>query len=354
MKKILGLDLGTASIGWALVNEAEAAHEESEIIKLGVRILPISTNEETDFQKGKAIEINSNRTLMRGARRNLQRFKLRRENLKDILFKAKIIDANFILAENGINTTHESLKLRAKAVTFAINKKRGYKSNRKAKGEEEGAAIDGMEIAKELIERNLTPGEFIYERLKNGKSYVPPFYPSDLETVLYKISDIETAKLKGKRDEVKLKKYENRAKALTEQIGFAELSIVFGDINVQLRNTSGYLADVSDRSKALYFDKITVGQYLYKQIKENPHSRLKNQVFYRKDYEDEFDAIWKEQAKHHTQLNDELKAEIKDCIIFYQRRLKSQKHLISVCEFECKEIEVVVNGKKKLKTISNP
>ena len=38
MKKILGLDLGTTSIGWALVNEKENDNEKSEIIRLGVRI----------------------------------------------------------------------------------------------------------------------------------------------------------------------------------------------------------------------------------------------------------------------------------------------------------------------------
>jgi CRISPR-associated endonuclease Csn1 len=38
-------------------------------------------------------------------------------------------------------------------------------------------------------------------------------------------------------------------------------------------------------------------------------------------------------------------------IIFFQRRLKSQKGLISFCEFESKQIEVEVDGKKKLKTI---
>lgn len=31
MKKILGLDLGTSSIGWALVNEAETSEEKSSI-----------------------------------------------------------------------------------------------------------------------------------------------------------------------------------------------------------------------------------------------------------------------------------------------------------------------------------
>jgi CRISPR-associated endonuclease Csn1 len=79
MKKILGLDLGTTSIGWALINEAENKNEKSEIIKLGVRVNPLSIDEKTNFEKGKPITTNTGRTLNRGARRNLQRFKLRRE-----------------------------------------------------------------------------------------------------------------------------------------------------------------------------------------------------------------------------------------------------------------------------------
>ena len=37
MKTILGLDLGTTSVGWALVKEAETEAEESRIGKIGVR-----------------------------------------------------------------------------------------------------------------------------------------------------------------------------------------------------------------------------------------------------------------------------------------------------------------------------
>ena len=51
MKKILGLDLGTTSIGWALVNEKENYNEQSSIIKLGVRVNPLSVdkNEQSNF-----------------------------------------------------------------------------------------------------------------------------------------------------------------------------------------------------------------------------------------------------------------------------------------------------------------
>ena len=85
MKKILGLDLGVGSIGWALVNEAENESEESSIIKLGVRVNPLTSDESQNFEKGKSITTNANRTLKRSSRRNLQRYKLRRENLIEIL-----------------------------------------------------------------------------------------------------------------------------------------------------------------------------------------------------------------------------------------------------------------------------
>src|SRR5690606_5145535 len=105
------------------------------------------------------------------------------------------------------------------------------------------------------------------------------------------------------------------------------------------------------RSKELYFNKETVGQNLYKQLMESPHTRLKNQVFYRQDYLDEFEAIWEEQSKHHSELTDDLKQEVRDITIFYQRKLKSQKGLVSFCEYEIKEIEYKRNDQSLKKRI---
>src|SRR5690606_15323007 len=135
------------------------------------------------------------------------------------------------------------------------------------------------------------------------------------------------------------------SRAIAEKLEKEQVAYVLTEINNNLNNSSGYLGAISDRSKELYFNKETVGQYLYKQLVQNPHTRLKNQVFYRQDYLDEFEAIWKEQSKHHSELTDKLKEEIRDIIIFYQRKLKSQKGLVSFCEFESREIEIA--GKKK-------
>ena len=164
MKKILGLDLGTTSIGWALVSEAETDDEKSSIIRTGVRVIPLSTDESTDFEKGNRISVNADRTDKRGMRRNLQRYKQRRERLISVFRKYKIISNDAVLAEEGKGSTHSLWELRSRAATepvspkdfarilLSINKKRGYKSNRKAKDEGDGEAVDGMEIAKELGE----------------------------------------------------------------------------------------------------------------------------------------------------------------------------------------------------------
>jgi CRISPR-associated endonuclease Csn1 len=202
-KNILGLDLGTTSIGFAHVIEGEKP-ENSSINMLGVRIIPLSIDEQTNFEKGKSVSINADRTLKRGARRILNRYKDRRKNLIEVLRKANVISEETVLTENGKNTTHETWGLRAKAVLervekdqlarilLAINKKRGYKSSRKSKNEDEGKAIDGMTIAKQLYEHNLTPGQLVYQLLKNGKKYIPDFYRSDLQREFDKVWECQS------------------------------------------------------------------------------------------------------------------------------------------------------------------
>jgi CRISPR-associated endonuclease Csn1 len=392
MKKILGLDLGTTSIGWAFVTEGETA-EQSKIERLGVRIIQYDTFSKvdktgkiseskdpvSDFNAGRGLSPNADRTAKRGARRNLDRYQMRRANLLEILRTNNIIGTDFIYAEDSKNSTFSTYKLRADAacnkitlndfakILLMINKKRGYKSSRKAKSEDEGTAIDGMAIAKELYETNQTPGQYVLSLLKKGKNHLPDFYKSDLENEYNTIWDFqkkyhpeilsdETRKqlsgkgLKATKDlfyakykldtaqnkgtDKRLQAYEWRAKALNEQLAEDVLAYVIAEIRNNLNSSSGYLGAISDRSKELYFNKKTVGQYLYEQLANNKHARLKSQVFYRQDYMDEFEKIWSIQSKYYTVLTEKLKNEIRDVVIFYQRKLKSQKHLISNCEFE--------------------
>jgi CRISPR-associated endonuclease Csn1 len=385
MKRILGLDLGTTSIGWALVEESKNT-KDSKIIKLGVRVNPLTTDEKINFEGGKPITTNADRTLKRGARRNLDRYQMRRDNLIELLIERNMISSETPLTEIGKNTTHQTLALRARAasaevsledlskILLSINKKRGYKSSRKSKNESDGVAIDGMAVAKILYDQKLTPGEYGYNLLKEDKKYIPDFYPSDLKeefnaiwqkqreyypdtltdalyqdlqgknkgqtwTICSKPFQIDGIKLKGSKPEQKLERYSSRVKGLKQKLDLEYLAIALQEVNNNINGTSGYLGKISDRSKVLYIDKLTVGEYLYNQIKKNPHVLLKNQVFYRQDYLDEFEQIWETQVKFHPALTPELKSEVRDITIFYQRPLKSQKGLLSFCLFESWEQE---------------
>src|SRR5690606_20153463 len=397
IKRFLGLDLRTTSIGFAKITEDEDAHNSS-VDCIGVRVNPLTTDEQTNFEKGKPVSVNADRTLKRGMRRNLDRYQLRRNNLIEIMLNHKIITKATKLAENGKGTTHSTYALRALSATdqisldefarvlLAINKKRGYKSSRKAKNEDEGQIIDGMAIAKRLYEENLTPGQLAYQLLQEGKKYLPDFYRSDLQAEFDKLWNFQkqyhpeiltnefyhhlqgkgqratsaafwgaygfnTAENKGTREAKKLQAYKWRSDAISKHLSKEEVAYVITEINNDLNKSSGYLGAISDRSKELFFNQQTVGQYLYQQLRQSPHTRLRGQVFYRQDYLDEFETIWETQAKFHSQLTDKLKEEIRDIVIFYQRKLKSQKGLISFCEFESKKIEVEKNGQKIKKRI---
>ncbi len=396
MKRILGLDLGTTSIGWALVNEAENSEEHSSITRLGVRVVPLTVDEQTNFEKGKSITTNADRTLERSMRRGLQRYKLRRAALIQCLKKAGIINDDTILTENGPRTTFATLRARAKAATeevsleeFArillmINKKRGYKSSRKTQSKEEGTLIDGMEIAKILHDEQITPGQYIYSLLQADKKYIPEFYRSDLQAEfdaiwrfqrLYHaeiLTDDFYQQLQGKTktkttsiflakygiytaenngSNRRLQQYKWRVEALQRELTNEELAYVIADVNGAISGSSGYLGAISDRSKELYFNQQTIGQYLLQEIEADPHYSLKNKTFYRQDYLEEFEKLWHVQSQFHPELTPELRKYVRDIIIFYQRPLKSKKAMLDICTFENRQVEVTEDGKTRTKTV---
>ncbi len=84
MKKILGLDLGTNSIGWAVVNEIDGGVLNG-IDAAGSRIIPMSADQMGDFEKGNSVSQTKERTGYRRTRRLRERFLLRRERLHRVL-----------------------------------------------------------------------------------------------------------------------------------------------------------------------------------------------------------------------------------------------------------------------------
>ena len=87
-KKILGLDLGTNSIGWAVVNAetSDKGLQSLSISHAGSRIIPMDAASQGDFESGKSIATQTaSRTKARGVRRLFERRALRRERLNRVL-----------------------------------------------------------------------------------------------------------------------------------------------------------------------------------------------------------------------------------------------------------------------------
>lgn len=83
-KNILGLDLGTNSIGWALIKQ-DFENKQGEILGMGSRIIPMSQDILGDFGKGNSVSQTAERTRYRSVRRLRERFLLRRERLHRVL-----------------------------------------------------------------------------------------------------------------------------------------------------------------------------------------------------------------------------------------------------------------------------
>jgi CRISPR-associated endonuclease Csn1 len=159
MKKVLGLDLGTNSVGFALIQLADDENE-GKILHMGSRIVPKDPNFHGVFEKGAlgADSKNAQRRVKRGIRKSYQRWQGRRNKLIALLKQYNMLpdnlntdfpDNELTSDKNFVSPAYELYTLRAKAATeqitlkelgrvlLLLNNKRGFKSNKKAQSEEE-------------------------------------------------------------------------------------------------------------------------------------------------------------------------------------------------------------------------
>ncbi len=196
LEKILGLDLGISSIGWAVVEyDKELSKKEdfssNKIIKSGVRIFTAAENPKT----GESLALP--RRLCRGARRMTKRKSQRIHAIKKLCLKYLVLSENDLFSQDNI-FKEKNLKdvwlLRAKALRRALEakefvrvlihiaKRRGYKSNRKVDevensedkeykklDKEKGKVLNAIRENEKLLTSYLTIGEAIYENTKKNK-----------------------------------------------------------------------------------------------------------------------------------------------------------------------------------------
>jgi len=409
MKKILGLDLGTNSIGWAVINGKNSADglELTAIEDAGSRIIPMSADQMGDFEKGNSVSQTRERTGYRGTRRLRERFLLRRERLNRVLSIMNFLPEHYASSidcygkfikgtepklewkkdEGGrygfifqksfdrmlevFRTTHPEIMtgrripadwtlyfLRKKALTEKIskeelawlllnfNQKRGYYQLR---GEEEEVDITKREdymklevIAVEDTGEKKGKATWYNIRLNNG--------------LIYKRTSEQPLDWVGKSKEfIVTTQLEKDGSVKLDRDGEPKISIRLpkdDDWTLLKKRTE---TDIENSEK-------TVGEFIFDNILTNPDIKIIGKLvrtIERKYYRSELKRILENQAKFHPELTDpELYASciqalyqnneayrnsiagkdfiylFSDDIIFYQRPLKSKKHLISDCPYE--------------------
>lgn len=127
----------------------------------------------------------------------------------------------------------------------------------------------------------------------------------------------------------------------------SDAAAIVGDEGEKKKDSnSAYLAGIRANDEKLQDEHKTVGQYFAEQLRQNQSEsptggisyRIKDQIFSRQRYIDEYDQIMAAQRVHYPDiLTDEFIRMLRDEVIFMQRPLKSCKHLVSLCEFEKQE-----------------
>lgn len=247
MARIFGLDLGVASIGWALIDTDETG---GTIVGTGVRIFQ-SNEKRADAAPGESSNVD--RRTKRLVRRQRDRRSRRKMKLYHALKKhnlaPKKTDWDSWVSSNPYETRTQALDEKVNLHDFGralyhLNQRRGYQSNRKSGDDKEGVVKKEISQVRERMEtlNCRTYGEYCYK-----------IYDRHLD--------------------------------------------------------SDSTPDETDW-------------------------RIRDKYNHRSMYEEEFDILWDAQSQFHPSvLTDSLKKKIQR-IIFFQRPLKPQSHLIGNCELE--------------------
>lgn len=163
MKYKLGLDLGSTSLGWAVVLMGDA-NNLVQLVDMGVRIFPDGRDAQSHTP------INVERRMARGMRRRVDRVKIRKKRTLQLInrygldFDINVDDALLNPYELRVRALSEKLSpSELGRVMFHFALRRGFKSNRKeTRGEAGGKLKKATEALKAAI-GNKTLAQFQYE-----------------------------------------------------------------------------------------------------------------------------------------------------------------------------------------------
>lgn len=167
----IGLDIGIASVGWAVV-ENDMQDEPKKLVKAGVRIFDTAEVPKT------GASLAQPRREARGTRRRLRRRRHRLDRIRDLFEQEGLISREELEKMYNSKQLPDVYKVRYEAlyrelsreelaqVLLQIAKRRGFKSNRKAetKEKESGQVLTALENNKRLMQEKgyKTVGEMLY------------------------------------------------------------------------------------------------------------------------------------------------------------------------------------------------
>lgn len=395
-KNILGLDLGTNSIGWALIKQ-DFENRQGEILGMGSRIIPMSQDILGEFGKGNSVSQTASRTGYRGVRRLRERFLLRRERLHRVLNILNFLPEHYA---SQIDFTKRFGKFNEETEPKLAYNKEGFIF----KNSFEEMLADFKNHQPQLLENDKKiPYDWTIYYLRN-KALTQKIEKEELAWILLNFNqkrgyyqlrgeDFEEEKdktfvrlkvekivdsgenIKGKilydvyfengwkydKQIVKTEDWIER----TKEFIVTESILKNGDIKRTFKavdSEKDWIAIKTKTEQEIDKSHKTVGTYIYGTLLQNPKQKIKGKLvrtIERKFYKEELKQILEKQKEFHQELkNDDLYS---DCVrelyrnneahqltlskkefvhlfmedlIFYQRPLRSQKSSISNCTLE--------------------
>jgi len=270
-RRILGLDLGTNSIGWALLEEQDGQFHQ--IIDLGSRIFIKAVEEKTPTPK------NQKRRNARLARRVIQRRARRKQRMLHYLISLGLLPntlEDHPQPEIILNQLGDPYALRARGLDHSLQphelgrvllhlvQRRGFLSNRKT-------------LLGDLVD------------------------DPDVISALHELGEDDPGATTNKEE---------------------------GDFKRDISKLRKDIEEAGKRTLGEYLASIEVPYCRRNRIRDGGHLRTDRLM-----YREELALIWKQQALHHPMLSDEIREELEQ-IIFHQRPLRLRADRVGKCSLE--------------------
>lgn len=286
---VLGIDLGSSSIGWALARLNSEGNTEC-LLAAGVRIFePGVSGTDLDIRQGKDESKSVERRRARLQRRQLRRRSARQRELFELLQKNCLIPAYPTAIRNGpphVTNAQKSAARHEILLRLDLELQAKWRPMMTAAG--------------------IAAAEHVLPYFLRAAALRQRLEPNELGRALYHL--VQRRGFKSNRRETARTPEEDKEKSKV-YAGIDELSKSLDETGSQ-----------------------TLGQYF---ARTNPfEKRIRQRWTARSMFEAEFEAIWATQATHYPNvLTARLKKEV-GRLLFYQRPIAAQTHLVGTCELE--------------------